>query len=75
VLKRYITDSDRSTFVKLTESDGVEFLRNLQYDNIDLLYLDASDWVKGSYESAIYHLKLLLESINRNIDRSLFVMS
>ncbi len=65
VLRKYITGSDRSTFVKLTESDGVEFLRNLQYNNIDLLYLDTVDWVKGSHDSGFYHLKLLLQGINK----------
>ena len=65
VLKKYITGSDKSTSVALTQKDGIEFLRNIKYNNIDLLYLDTIDWVKDSYDSGIYHLKLLLEAIDK----------
>ena len=63
-LKRYITGSDRAVNVALTESDGIEFLKNYNVP-IDFLYLDTIDHVKGSYESGIYHLQLLLEAINK----------
>jgi len=65
VLKRFIgKESDRSVNVALTCRDGVEFLRGYNRP-IDLLYLDTIDWEKGSHESGIYHLKLILEAINK----------
>jgi len=64
-LRKYIgTENDKSQSVALSCKDGLEFLKNYN-KQIDLLYLDTCDWVKGSHESGMYHLKLLLEAVNK----------
>lgn len=64
-LRRYITGSDKSTAVSLIEKDGLEFLKTSDHKNIDLLYLDTIDFVKGDHKSGIYHLELLLAAIDK----------
>lgn len=61
---KYINGNDKSTSVALTNKDGLEFLKKYSKP-IDLLYLDTIDWVKGSNESGLYHLNLLLEAMNK----------
>ena len=65
-LLQYIgnSDSDKSVDVALTRKDGIEFLHNYNKP-IDLLYLDSIDWEKGSHESGVFHLKLLLEGMSK----------
>jgi len=64
-LRKYIgTETDRSNTVTLTNKDGLEFLKNYNKP-IDLLYLDTIDFVKGSYESGLYHLQLTLAAIEK----------
>jgi len=64
-LKKYIgTEKDNSINVALTCKDGLEFLKSYNKP-IDLLYLDTIDWVKGSHESGLYHLQLLLAAIDK----------
>ena len=64
VLNKYITENDKSVSVAITEKDGVSFLKAYNKP-IDLLYLDTIDHVKGSYESGMYHLQLLLEAVEK----------
>ena len=63
-LRKYITGNDKSTDVALTEGDGLVFLKNYNKP-IDLLYLDAMDWLDGYYDTQIYHLQLLLEAMDK----------
>ena len=68
VLSRYVGakfgENDKSISIALTNKDGLEFL-NTYNKPIDLLYLDTIDWVKGSWDSGLYHLKLMLAAINK----------
>ncbi len=68
VLSRYVGakfgENDKSISIALTNKDGLEFLNNYNKP-IDLLYLDTIDWVKGSWDSGLYHLKLMLAAINK----------
>jgi len=65
ILKSRITDNDKSELIALVHKDGIEFLKTFKYNSIDLLYLDTIDWIQGSNESGIFHLKLLLEAIDK----------
>ena len=64
ILRQYITGKDKSSEVALTKKDGLEFLKNYNKP-IDLLYLDSVDYEKGSYESGLYHLNLLIAAIDK----------
>jgi len=63
-LRRYIKETDKSVEVSLTEMDGLEFLKKYNKP-IDLLYLDAIDYPAFDRKSEIFHLQLLLESIDK----------
>jgi hypothetical protein len=68
VLKRYMAGLNRhsnKTLIKLTADDGIDFLKKINYNNINLLYLDALEWNEKSNETGIYHLKMLLEAMNK----------
>jgi hypothetical protein len=64
LLESYISVEDNSRIAALYEMDGLEFIKNFN-NNIDLLYLDSWDYTAGSNDSAIFHLHLILNAINK----------
>jgi len=59
ILKIYITGSDKSTIVTLTENFGDEYIKEYNHGSIDLLYLSTY------LAEELYRLELLLTAVNK----------